>query len=248
MIPWQVLGRERSPRGGELVLARRGAEYVIRVDGIELMTSRNTVSERALARLACAELAGRPRPNVLIGGLGMGFTAGEALTHLGRDANVEVAELLPVIVRWNREHLGALAGTPLADRRLRLIEGDVGALIARSPGRYDAILLDVDNGPEALTAPGNASLYTADGLQRLRAALRPDGVLAVWSAFEAPGFGRRLVAAGFRERRERIDAHGAHHLVWIATRLPERAPRPEAPRRAGPPRPPSPGSRRRGGR
>ncbi len=222
MIPWEELDRQAIPgNGGDLSLHRRGAEHAIRVDGQELMNSRLHASEDALGALACGRIAGRPKAKVLVGGLGMGFTLAAALAHLGRDATVVVVELVPAVVTWNREHLGHLAGHPLRDPRVKVRVEDVGAVMRASPAAFDAILLDVDNGPEGLTRAGNDALYGRAGLAVARAALRQKGVLAVWSARPDPAFTRRLRAAGFRVDEQEVRARerkGAKHTIWLATR------------------------------
>lgn len=227
MIPWEKLGEAEAPGGGKLTLHRRGHEFAIRVDGKELMGNRQHGSEDALARLGCEGLAELPKARVLIGGLGMGFSLRAALDVLRPDARVEIAELVPAVVAWNRGPLSALAGDPLSDRRVEVHEGDVVPVIGSARGRYHAILLDVDNGPDALTSPGNARLYGANGLQRASAALCPGGTLAVWSAEDDARFTGRLERAGFRVRVERVLARhngamrrGKRHVLWLAQRGP----------------------------
>lgn len=219
MLPWRELGRAVAPDGSELVLRRRGDEFVIRVGGVDLMSSRMHHSEDRLAELGCAGLRTTRNARVLVGGLGMGFTARASLASLGSDAEVVVAELVPEVVAWNREHLAAFAGHPLDDRRLSLCTEDVVDVIDRSRKGFDAILLDVDNGPEALTSAGNARLYSERGLARITAALRPRGTLAVWSAAEQPRFTAKLRRAGFEVSVERVRERpnaGAMHCVWLA--------------------------------
>jgi spermidine synthase len=180
MIPWELLGSAQAPENGpELRLYRRGEEFSIRVNGSELMNSRVHGSEDALAELACARIAGCPHPTVLIGGLGMGYTTAAALRHLGPDGRVVVAELVPAVVEWNRGPLAALAGHPLQDIRVTVQEVDVARILKEERLAYDAILLDVDNGPEGLTSKCNDWLYSSAGLGAAYAALRPAGVLAV---------------------------------------------------------------------
>jgi spermidine synthase len=219
MTPWRTLDRVLTNDGGELAIAQRDAQFAIRVDGQVLMNSDSHGSEEKLAAHGCEGLRGKPRARVLIGGLGMGFTARAALDELGPDARVDVAEIAGAVVRWNRELIGHLAGAPLRDRRLRVTETDVADAIARAGDRYDAILLDVDNGPKALTSFHNERLYTRAGLERARRALRPAGVLAVWSAFEARPFTARLAEAGFDVTVKRVRAHSAtnqRHVLWLA--------------------------------
>ena len=194
MIPWETLGRERAPDGAELVLYHRNGEYSIRVGGRELMSSRAHGSEEELARRACSGLPAGAR--VLIGGLGLGYTLRAALDGLSAGATVQVAEIVPAVVAWNRGPLAHLAGRPLDDARVTLEPHDVGAVMKRGP-RWDAILLDVDNGPAALTRKANQSLYGDTGLATARRALRPGGVLAVWSASPDHAFEKRLARAGF---------------------------------------------------
>ena len=225
MIPWNRLARAPIPgSGGELLLLERNGEFVIRADGRELMTSRAHASEEKLGALAAAALRGLEAPRVLVGGLGMGYTLAAALHELGPGAELVVAELVPEVVDWNRGPLGHLAGHPLRDPRVRVRDADVAAELRATRGRYDAIVLDVDNGPEALTRRGNDWLYGRSGLGAAFAALRPGGVLAVWSASAAAPFAKRLRAAGFRVEESRSPAasggRGGRRVVWIATRLP----------------------------
>jgi len=221
MIPWKTIDRVRLPEnGGELSLHRRGDEFSIRVDGNELMNSLSHESEDALARLACERMAGRRKPRVLIGGLGMGFTLASALRQLGSKAQVVVAELVPAVVAWNLEHLADLTGRPLEDERVTVCEVDVAGILKEERGAYDAILLDVDNGPEGLTRKGNNWLYSQNGLDESFATLRPEGVLAVWSAMPDEAFTKRLRRSGFEVEEVRVRAksrHGAaRHTIWIA--------------------------------
>jgi spermidine synthase len=223
MIPWKLLDTAQVPgNGGELRLYRRGDEFSIRIaDGGELMNSRIHGSEEALAELTCGKIADRSRPRVLIGGLGMGFTLAAALHHLGADAEVVVAELVPAVVVWNRGPLGGHAGHPLEDKRATVCEGDVADILKTRQQAYDAILLDVDNGPDGLTSKNNDWLYTMDGLHASFGALRPEGVLAVWSAGPDREFTKRLRKAGFRVEQVRVRARGkkgARHTIWLAAR------------------------------
>jgi spermidine synthase len=220
-----LLDTAAMPGGGELALYQHGQDFIIKVPGgQDLMSTRTYGSAEALAEIACAELAGRERPRVLIGGLGVGFTLASALHHLGQDAEVVVAELVPGVVQWNRGPLGEHAGHPLRDGRVVVREVDV-AIILREEGRaFDAILLDVDNGPEGLTQKGNDWLYSRAGLNVIQRTLRPKGVLAVWSAGTDPAFSKRLRKAGFEVDEIPVRAHrgkGARHLIWVA-RTPER--------------------------
>lgn len=219
MIPWVLLDTATMPDGGELRLMQRGGEYSIMAGAIELMNSRLSGSEQALATLAIAKLAGRAAPHMLIGGLGMGFTLRAALAALGPDAIVTVAELVPAVVAWARGPLAEIYAGCLDDPRVRIDEGDVAELIAAKPAAYDAILLDVDNGPEGLTRRANDRLYDSAGLAAAHRALRPGGLLAVWSSAQHPGFTPRLRRAGYGVEEVGVRAHagrGAKHVVWIA--------------------------------
>jgi spermidine synthase len=190
---------------------------------IELMNSRLSGSEEALATLTCARLAGRPAPRMLIGGLGMGFTLRAALAALGGDARITVAELVPEVVAWARGPMAGVHGESLADPRLTIFEGDVGRLIEGARDAFDAILLDVDNGPEGLTRRANDELYDAYGLRQAHAALTPGGILGVWSTGPHATFAKRLAAAPYRVEELRIRANargkGARHVVWLATKI-----------------------------
>ena len=220
MKQWEVIGRTRTANGTELTLTRHPTEYVIKADGRPLMSSLMHYSEEALATIGCDHARGLPRPCVLVGGLGMGFTLRAALDCLPKKAEVLVAELLPAVVEWNRGPLGTLAGHPLGDPRVRVAEGDVAVTLRSSPGRFDAVLLDVDNGPAGLTAASNDGLYDARGVAVIRASLRPGGTLAVWSANDDPAFERRLRAKGLSVRREHVRGgpagSGPRHTVIVA--------------------------------
>jgi spermidine synthase len=223
MIPWVFLDTAKIPGDeGELRLKKRGAEISIMLGSNELMNSRLSGSEEALARLSCLRIQGRERPQILIGGLGMGFTLRAALAELGSDAQVTVAELLPAVVAWARGPMAEVFGDSLADPRVRIFEGDVGHLIRSGRSAYDAILLDVDNGPEGLTRKANDSLYDLPGLSSARTALKPGGVLAVWSSAPNRAFTRRLCKVGFGVDEVGARANGsrggARHTIWIATK------------------------------
>ena len=224
MKPWNVLGRTRAPDGTELTLTQHTSEYLILADGQCLMSSRMHGSEDVLGLVGCRRARALARPSVLVGGLGMGFTLRAALDCLPQAARVLVAELVPAVVEWNRGQLGALASRPLDDPRVQVEEGDVAAIMRSSPGRFDAVILDVDNGPVALTASSNARLYDRDGVAVALASLAPDGVLAVWSPRDDLQFERRLRAAGFgvqRERvRSRLGGRGSRHTILVAHKRP----------------------------
>jgi spermidine synthase len=223
VIPWILLDSAPVPGGSsELRLLRRGAEFSIRLGRDELMNSRLSGSEQALATLACERITSRKAPRLLIGGLGMGFTLRAALSSLGPDAGIVVAELVPAVVKWARGPMSAVFGDSLADPRVRIHEGDVGQLIRSSPSTFDAILLDVDNGPEGLTRDSNDVLYDLQGLRAAGMALRSGGVLAVWAARPDPKFTLRLRKAGFEVDELKVRANksraGSTHIIWIATR------------------------------
>ena len=221
MMPWVTLDRALSTDGSELALVRRDRHFTIRVDGQVLMSSECHASEEKLAKHGCSGLSAMPRARVLVGGLGLGFTARAALDVLGADARVDVVELVGAVVTWNRDVIGHLAGAPLLDPRLRVIESDVADTIAAARGRYDAILLDVDNGPQALTSYHNKRLYTPAGLARARRALRDRGTLAVWSAFEARPFTDRLRQSGFEVSVKRVRGTSSRrHALWLARSAP----------------------------
>lgn len=219
MKPIERLGETRAPDGTPLALTKRDDEYMILASGKPLMTSRMHGSEDALATLGCRGVPARA-PHVLIGGLGMGFTLRAALDLLPKDARVVVAELVPAVVEWNRGPLGPLAGHPLDDPRVRIDLRDVGDVIRSSAAAFDAILLDVDNGPDAFTLAGNASLYGDAGIAAVRRALRPGGALAVWATEEDRRFVQRLRRAGFEASAERVRARAergrSRHVIFLA--------------------------------
>ena len=222
MIPRILLATALIPgTTTELKLYQAGELFSIKIPGRgDLMNSRVHGSEKALAELACDKLHAVQAPRVLIGGLGMGFTLAATLQAVGPDAEVTAAELVPEVVEWNRTLIGAPAGHPLADARTRVHVGDVAQLIREGAGGFDAILMDVDNGPEALVRRENDWLYGAPGLQATRAALRPRGVLAVWSSSPDAAFAKRLQHAGFAVREHVVRPHrpgkGPRHTIWIA--------------------------------
>jgi spermidine synthase len=221
MIPRTLLGTALIPdTETQMQLYRSGELFSIKISGRgDLMNSRVHGSEKALADLACERLAGKEKPRLLIGGLGMGFTLAAALRAIGPDASVLTAELVPEVVEWNRTLMGGPAGHPLADPRSRVYVGDVADLIRQQPAGFDAILMDVDNGPEALVRRENDWLYGSAGLQATRAALRSGGVLAVWSASPDRAFTKKLRHAGFDVREHVVRPHrpgkGPRHHIWI---------------------------------
>ena len=220
MIPRELLATARIPGGSEMRLYRRGADHMILVDRDELMSTRMSGSEEALATMTAERLGSRPRQHWLIGGYGMGFTLRAALRILPGDAQVTVAELVPEIVAWARGPMARLTSDCLDDRRVALRIADVAAVIGERPGAFDAILLDVDNGPDALVRPQNQWLYEPGGLAITKSALRPDGTLAIWSAWPDARFGRALRSAGFAVDEEvvraRSNGKGPRHHIWFA--------------------------------
>lgn len=206
----------------QLRLVQRGNEFAILLDRTELMSTRVSASEEALATMTCARLGARAAPELLIGGYGMGFTLRAALAVLGVDATVTLAELVPEIIEWARGPMHSLTAGCLDDPRIQFVNGDVAMLIDAARAGYDAILLDVDNGPEGITRLDNDLLYTARGLRAARLALKPGGVLAIWSAAPDAAFALRLKEAGFQVEevsvRERAGNRGAHHVIWFAQR------------------------------
>ncbi len=218
MNPWELLGRTETPAGDEMTLMLRSGEYVILASGKALMSSRMHGSEEALAALGCAEARLLASPTVLVGGLGMGFTLRATLDLLPPSATVVVAELVAGVVAWNRGPLGPLADHPLRDPRVHVEIDDVNAVLRASRGRFDAVLLDIDNGPDAFTTVGNDWLYNDGGLATIRASLRGRGTVAVWSAWEDRKFEQRLQWAGFAVQTERVRARlrkgGPRHVIF----------------------------------
>jgi len=221
MIPWEKIDTTRIPGSdGELRLMRRGKEFSIMLGTNELMNSRLSGSEAALATLAAKQIEKVEKPAVLIGGLGMGFTLRAALAVLGSKARIVVSELVPAVVVWARGPMAQVFGESLDDPRVSIRESDVAEIIRTHRSAFDAILLDVDNGPEGLTRKGNDALYGSTGLKAARTALRPGGVLAVWSSGPNPAFAKRLGGAGFDVNEVNVRATGkgggARHVIWLA--------------------------------
>ncbi|AIT05708.1 spermidine synthase [Sphingomonas taxi] len=220
MTPRELIDTAPVPGGEPLRLFRRGGDYMIVLDRNELMNSRMSGSEEALATMTIDRLAGRAAPHLLVGGYGMGFTLRAALAALGPQARVTVAELVPQIVDWARGPMAALTAGCLDDPRVAVTFADVAEVIAATPRTYDAILLDVDNGPDGLVRAANDRLYAARGLAAARAALTPGGVLAIWSAAKDAAFARRLREGGFAVDevtvRARSNGKGAMHTIWFA--------------------------------
>ncbi|WP_205481490.1 spermidine synthase [Sphingomonas arenae] len=219
MIPRELVATARIPGGEEMRLYRRGRDHMILVEREELMSTRMSGSEEALAELTAARLGSRPRQHWLVGGYGMGFTLRAALRALPKDATLTVAELVPEIIEWARGPMAALTGGGLDDPRVTVRLGDVADAI--SGGTYDAILLDVDNGPDALVRAANDRLYSSAGLAAAKAALRRGGLLAIWSAAPDPRFTRSLTNAGYAVDEEvvraRANGKGPRHHIWFAT-------------------------------
>jgi spermidine synthase len=223
MIPWSQIDTARVPGADvELRLMRRGAEFSMMLGQNELMNSRLSGSEEALATLACRQIEAVKAPHLLIGGLGMGFTLRAALAVLGSEARIVVAELVPAVIAWARGPMKDIFGESLSDSRADIRQADVIKVIKSQEKTFDAILLDVDNGPEGLIRKANDALYDATGLQAIHRALRPAGVLAVWSSGPNPAFTRRLRDAGFDANEVGVRAttkrSGAHHVIWFATK------------------------------
>jgi spermidine synthase len=224
MKPWELLGESSGPDGTDVRLMRRHDEYLILANGKPLMSSRLHGSEQALAMLGCSRARELEQPRVLVGGLGMGFTLRAVLDLLPVDAVVTVAELVPAVIEWNRASLAALAGQPLRDPRVRIRVEDVGFTLRANPGRFDAVLLDVDNGPAAFTAADNAGLYDNGGVAAAAAALRPNGTLAIWSAWDDRKFEQRLrfygLAVEVARVRARLHKGGPRHTIFLGHKRP----------------------------
>lgn len=224
MTDWDIVETARVPSGGgKLTLYQRGDEFSIWIEGTELMNSHAHESEDELARVVLEDPALNARPHVLIGGLGMGYTLAAALRCLPEGGRVTIAELIPEVIAWNRGPLGHLAGHPLDDKRVLIERKDVARRLQADSEEYDAILLDVDNGPEGLTRGGNDWFYTEEGLESAYTALKPGGILAVWSSFQDPAFYMRLKKIsyrGVRQVRVRIEPndYGNEQYIWIGRR------------------------------
>ncbi len=223
MIPWEEIDRAQVPgHEGEVTLLKRGTEFSIRTAGTELMNSRLHGSECALAELTRSRIQRKSGLRILIGGLGMGYTLAAALEQAEPDTRITVSELIPAVVRWNREHLGHLAGMPLDDPRVSVEEEDVAETIRKGKAAWDAILLDVDNGPKGLTRKANDSLYGRSGLKTSFSALRPGGILAVWSSGADEAFTHRLKQCGFQTETITVPARkagkGGRHTICLAAK------------------------------
>lgn len=220
MIPWSRLDTADMPGGGALRLMRRGDEFSIMLGSNELMNSRLSGSEEALATLTWERMPNRHQPQILIGGLGMGFTLRAALDTMAKETHITVAELVPAVIAWAGGPMAGIFAGCLDDPRVSIHEGDVGPLIGKQSGVYDGILLDVDNGPEGLTRKANDNIYDSRGLQAAHRALRPGGVLSVWSSGPDRDFTHRLKQAGFTVDEVKVRARGkkrgARHIIWLA--------------------------------
>jgi spermidine synthase len=221
VIPWEEIDRVEVPgHEGEVTLLKRGTEFSIRTAGTVLMNSRLHGSEDALAELTCSRIKRKSGMRILIGGLGMGYTLAAALEQSEPDTLITVSELIPAVVRWNREHLRHLAGMPLDDPRVSVEEEDVAETISKRKSAWDAILLDVDNGPDGLTRKANDRLYSRSGLKTFFSALCPGGILAVWSSGADEAFTRRLRQCGFQTETITVPARksgkGGRHTIWFA--------------------------------
>ena len=242
MKPQIKLATTQTPDGGKMELYQHDTDFLIKINGQELMNSRHHESEQELARLGCANLASRKASRVLIGGLGMGYTLRQTLDMLGPSAHVVVSELLTAVVDWNRAYLKDLNGGALDDKRSELITGDIFQLLSRSTHKFDAILLDVDNGPSAITDSGNDRLYGPAGILACRRALRKQGNLAIWSAEPSKDFEQLLISCGFKVRRYRAKAYQGGNakpfFIWVAaedkTILPEGGGKPRSGGRRAP--------------
>ena len=225
MLPTTLLGTAKIPNnGGELRLSQRGNEFSISLKGLGgiLMTSRVHGSEVALAELGCAHIQGKENTRVLVGGMGMGFTLAAALKATSKSAKVVVAELVPEVIEWNKGPLGECAGRPLNDNRVEVQLGDVAELFKTKQATYDAVLLDVDNGPESFTHADNNKLYSGESLQAIQHTLKPGGVLAIWSAWHDPKFPQHLKKAGFKVETKTVRAHkgkGSRHTIYLARKI-----------------------------
>ena len=220
MKPYERLGEARTPNGTVITLYRHDGAYLIRADGVELMSTRRHLSEDRLAQVACARLRDVPRARVLIGGLGLGFTLREALRQLRDDAEVVVAELLAEVIAWNEDPAYGLSDEAMRDSRVRVVHDDVTNVLRANPGGFDAIMLDTDNGPDGMLMSENARLYAMTGIARTVAALRPGGSIVYWSVGDDPKFARALRGSALEVEALPVRAHdttGPMHTLYVAT-------------------------------
>jgi spermidine synthase len=239
MKPFRTLAETTAPGGGRFTLHEHDGEYFMKLNGRQLMSSTSTSSEILLAKLACQNLARHPHPRILIGGLGLGFSLKAVLSLVGKKAEVHVAELLPEVIEWNRQFLMKLNGPLLDDRRVQVFAENVARLIRKGQeARYDAILLDVDNGPTSFVQANNSRLYSRRGFQRIAAALQPGGRVAFWSATDEEAFGEALARAGFRvhvvEAKSHERAKRFEHRIYIGETKPREREQAEVPRSSKP--------------
>ena len=219
MKPYERLGEARTPNGTVLSLYRHDGAYLIRADGVELMSTRRHLSEDRLAEIACAPILDRASARVLIGGLGLGFTLRAALRALREDAEVVVAELVPEVVAWNADPALGISTDVMGDPRVVVAQDDVTNVLRENPGGFDAVMLDTDNGPDGMLMSENASLYSRSGIGVTIAALRPAGLVVYWSVGDDPKFERALRGAGLEVTTERVRAHdttGPMHTLYVA--------------------------------
>jgi spermidine synthase len=218
MKPLEKLGEARTPAGTVMAFYRHDGAYLIRADGVELMSTRRHLSEDKLAEVACAGLRERPGARVLIGGLGLGFTLREAMRQLGPDAEIVVAELMSEVIAWNANPEYGLSAEAMQDPRVKIVHSDVAKLLRRSEGAFDAIMLDTDNGPEGMIMRENARLYAQRGILTTVAALRPGGVIVYWSVADDPGFAGQLQHAKLSVKKLQVRAHetsGPMHTLYV---------------------------------
>ncbi len=220
MKPQIKLATTQTPDGGEMDLYQHDQDFSIKINGIQLMSSRQHESELALARLGCIHISRRTAPHVLIGGLGMGYTLRQTLEMLGDDGKVIVGELLPDVLEWNQGFLKELNGKSIEDERTEIKIGDIFQLLISSADSFDAILLDIDNGPSAMTDTGNHQLYTQAGIEVCRSALRKGGTLSIWSAEPSQEFEQLLISCGFQVKRYKVPAYTGtsrnSRFIWVA--------------------------------
>ena len=214
------LGSARTPNGTELVLYRHDGAYLIRADGVELMSTRRHLSEVRLAEVACTPVRDRPNARVLIGGLGLGFTLRATLPIMRADAEVVVAELVPEVIAWNADPAYELSADAMRDPRVRVLQADVVDVLRSEPAAFDAIMLDTDNGPSGMLMSESVRLYAAHGVSDTVRALRPGGTIAYWSVGDDPRFAGALRHAGLAVETLRVRAHdtaGPMHTIYVAT-------------------------------
>ncbi len=224
MKPFEFLEEARAPDGTALTLHRHDGSYILRVNGVELMSTRRSNSELRLAELVCAPLSDHPGARVVIGGLGLGFTLQAALRLLTPDARIVVVEIVQAVIDWNRDPRYALAGAAMDDPRVEVVRDDVANVLRDNPGGFDAIMMDVDNGAESLTTASNAQLYMDAGIRQAIAAMAPGGALAYWLADADPRFAKALRRAGLEVETQRVRAHttaGGYYTLYVGRMRPD---------------------------